>query len=421
MAYLVGGAVRDFLLNREAKDHDIATDALPDDLIRLFPKALTIGKAFGVIKVPMRGQSDSIEIATFRSDGKYLDGRRPEKVNFSSPEEDAYRRDFTINGLFYDPKTKGILDAVSGMTDLDQKVIRAIGDPIRRFEEDGLRLLRGIRFAALLGFQFDSTTWVATHRKANRIQKVSSERIRDELNQMLLGPRPAHALELLKESGLLFQVLPELDAMGPLKQAFTYNPQGTVWDHTLRVYSRLTELYPERNLTLAWGTLLRDVGKPVIARRRGKNFNGHEIEGAKLAEKIMERLRFPKDEVRKISALVHEHLKFRDVFSMREATLQRWIREPHFEELLQLHHAEAFATDGNLAYYEFLKTRFQSLQEGSGTDAGKLVRGEDLIQLGLTPGPRFSEILRVVEDLSLENRFTSKEEALEFVVKHFVT
>jgi poly(A) polymerase len=422
LAYVVGGSVRDFLLGRESKDHDIATSAGPDELCALFPDAVTVGKAFGVLKVPLRGKgtAEFLEIATFRQDLEYRDHRHPQGVLFAGPSEDARRRDFTVNALFYDAKTSRILDTVGGLDDLKARVIRAIGDPSERFKEDALRLLRAVRFSVALDFRLDPETAKAVQARARLVTRVSSERVRDELTLMLTGPRPGEAVSELSRLGLLGQVLPEVEALKGLKLPAGESTRMQPWTHTLKVLEKLAAQVPARPPVLAWATLLREIGKAAAARRSGgKNFNGHEKDGARLAFSVAERLRLPRADCDAISAMVGDQLKFRDVFQMREATLLRFVRQPGFAELLAMHRADATATDGNLAYYEFCASRLDQVRREP-ADAGKLLTGEDLIQLGLRPGPRFSEILRTVEDLALERRLRTKEEALEYVVKHFV-
>jgi poly(A) polymerase len=427
VAYIVGGSVRDFLLERESKDHDIATSASPDELEELFPDAVTVGKAFGVMKIPVReqGQPEFLEIATFREDLDYVDHRHPKSVRFSGPEEDAARRDFTINSLFYDAKTKTILDSTGGMEDLKARVVRAIGDPQVRFKEDALRLLRAVRFTTALGFRLDPDTAIAVKARSKLILQVSAERIREELNLMLKGPYPEVAVELLSELDLLKHVLPEVDALrgvpeSPSLRTFK-KKQEDVWAQTLKTLRQLAIQNPQRDSKLAWATLLRDVGKPIAAKRSGgKNFNGHEIDGARITQAICERLRMSKTDTQTIVGLVENQLKFSEAFEMRESTLQRFIRQPDFESMLALHKAIATSTDGNLAYYEFCFSRYQAMKQSDQSGGAKLLDGKDLIQLGLSPGPGFSEILRKVEDLAMEGELTSKEQALEYVVKHFV-
>ncbi len=422
VAYVVGGGVRDFLLHRETKDHDIATNATPDEIEKLFPRSVQVGKAFGVFKIPITGCVYPLEIASFRRDLEYEDHRHPKGVVPASPLEDAERRDFTINGLFFDPKTSRILDSVGGMADLKQKVVRAIGDPTERLREDALRLLRAIRFTVALDFELDSKTQAAVGVLAKFISKISSERIREELNLMLTGPNPEKALKLLSDLKLLGFILPELEMLKGVEQSPLYHPEGDVWVHTLKVMENLAKQNPLRDPITAWGALLHDVGKPVAARRsEGKNFIGHEVDGSKIAVKICQRLKMSKHETDLILSIIEDHLKFKDVFQMRESTLKRFVSQEGFEKLLRVHHADSVSSDGNLAFYEFCQTYYKDYQkELLEKSVEKLISGEDLIQLGLKPGPKFSEILRTVEDLTLEKKLKSKDEALEFVLKNFV-
>jgi poly(A) polymerase len=421
IAYLVGGCVRDFLIGRELKDYDIATDATPGVLCKLFPMAITVGKAFGVIKVPTGTQPPLLEIATFRKDLDYNDHRHPEGVVFSGPVEDASRRDFTMNGLFYDPKTSRILDCVQGVEDIQNRLIRAIGNPSLRFREDALRLLRAVRFKTRLGFSIDLETAQAIRSRARLVTKVSAERLRDELTALWTGPRPGEALKLLSELDLLPWVLPELEELKGVIQIPSHHPDEDVWTHLLKMVDFLAKQSPHRSVALAWAAVLHEVGKPVVSKQNaGLNFNHHEVEAAKLVEKITQRFKLSGVEIQRVVSLVGDHLKLKDVFQMREATLQRLLREDHFEELLALHRADACALDGNLAYYEFCSSRLNQLKSAAQLGMPKWVDGRDLIQLGFSPGPLFSEILRNVEDLTLEKKFASKDEALEYVIKNFV-
>ena len=410
IAYIVGGSIRDFLLGHESKDHDIATSASPDELCELFPRAVTVGKAFGVIKVPVNApERDApvlMEIATFREDLEYVNHRHPKGVKFSGPEEDARRRDFTINALFYDPKTSRILDTTGGLQDLRDGIIRAIGNPSERFREDALRLLRAVRFTARLGFVIEHETAKAIHARARLISKVSAERVRDELTLMWCGPRPAEALEALSHFGLLGQVLPELEALK--SQPGTPSP----WTKTVKALSVMAAQNTHLSPTLAWATLLAET----------TGAHGDALQGAATARAVATRLKMSREEIDRIGSLIESQPKFRDAFKMRESTLQRFVREPGFEELLALHRVDATITDGNLACYEFCRTRWLEVVELGRKDEGETARlldGKDLIQLGLRRGPEFSEILRVVEDLALEKRLHSKEEALEYVVRNF--
>ena len=412
VAYIVGGSVRDFLLGRETKDHDIATSANPDELCQIFPNAITVGKAFGVIKVPAGDRGELLEIATFRKDLEYTDFRHPVKVMFTDAAGDASRRDFTVNALFYDPKTQQILDSTGGLEDIKSRVIRAIGDADERFREDALRLLRAIRFKTTLGFELFSSTAHAVKTKARLISKVSSERIRDELSLMWMGPRPDEALKTLSQLNLLSHCLPEIEAV---------HASSDVWKHLLKMLNYLARKNPKRSLTLSWAAVLYSVGKPMaLILNKDKNFNGHEIQAALLAKDISQRLKMSRVESDRIAAMVGDQLKFKEVFQMRESTLQRFIRKEYFEELLALHEADAATSDGNLAFFEFCSSRLEVFKRASPFDSAKLVDGKDLIQLGFVPGPEFSEILTVVEDLALEKKLSSKEEALEFVIRNFV-
>lgn len=420
-ALLVGGCVRDFLLGREPKDYDIVTQAEPEVLCELFPNALTVGKVFGVIKVPTGTTPPLLEIATFREDLEYVDHRHPKAVLFKGPEEDAKRRDFTINSLFYDPKTSKVLDFTGGLDDLKAKVIRAIGRPSDRFREDALRLLRAVRFKTRFGFEIDPETAAAIEARSRLISRVSGERIRDELTLMWQGAHFAQSLEILSKLGLLKWILPEVEALRGLPQIPAWEAQEDVWSHVLRTLDFLEKQSPGRSVVLAWAAVLHEIGKPIVSKQNGgTNYNHHEIEGAKIAEKIALRLKMSRAESDLIKAMVTDHLKFKDVFKMRESTLQRFLMEPHFEELLAFHKADAMASEGNLAFYEFCASRLELMKKSPRSDFHKLIDGNDLIQLGLKPGPEFSEIIRVVEDLGLEKKLTSKEEALEYILKNYV-
>jgi len=420
VAYVVGGSVRDFLLHRDAKDHDIATSAKPDEILELFPNSVTVGKSFGVLKVLIPGIDHPLEIASFREDLEYKDHRHPQGVRYSGPIEDAVRRDFTINALFYDAKTSRILDAVGGMDDLKRRLVKAIGQPELRFKEDALRLLRAARFTTSLDFILDDETAKAVRARAKLVSSVSAERVRDEMNGMLQGGRPAQAFELLSRLGILKLILPEIEAMKGVKSPVQY--EGDVWKHALKIIDTYNKQNPKRSLTECWAVVLHNVGKVIAAERSGgKNFNEHEIEAARIARSVCDRIKLSRAEADEVIALVGDQLKFRDAFKMREATLQRFVREPHFEKLIKIHRAEAMASDGNLAFYEFTLAKFNEYKKSLETESSpKLLDGNDLIQLGLRPGKEFSEILKNVEDLTFERKLHSKEEALEYVVKNFV-
>lgn len=440
-AYLVGGCVRDLLLGREPADYDVATDAVPQQVMRIFPETYAVGAQFGVVLVPVdhltradlahaaeahpdetpaeAAKHKAIEVATFRNDGIYSDGRHPNQVTYSTdPREDVQRRDFTINGLLMDPLDGDrVLDFVGGREDLDRKLVRAIGDPKRRFREDKLRMLRAIRFAARFEYAIDTATFAAIQELASEIHQVSRERIRDELTKMLTEGHARHAFELLDESGLLHQLLPEIENMKGVEQPPQYHPEGDVWIHTLML---LDQLEPGASPTLAWGMLLHDVGKPPTFRVAPDRirFDGHVEVGVRMAAAIARRLRMSNEETEQILALVDNHMKFADTRKMRESTLKRFLRLPKFDEHLALHRADCLASHGKLDLYDFAK---QMLNETPPEDIRPqpLITGRDLISAGYEPGPRFKEILTAVEDRQLEGTLRSKEEALAFVHNEF--
>lgn len=407
-AFLVGGCVRDRLLGRPVEDFDIATDARPGEVAALFPGCHLVGAHFGVAAVH-RGDA-RVEVATFRSDGPYSDHRRPDSVRFETdPRADALRRDFTINALFLDPATGEILDFAGGRQDLAQGVVRAIGDPAARFAEDHLRLLRAVRFAARLGFTIEPRTATAIQESRQGLLTVAPERTRAELDRILTegGARPG--FEWLNTLGLLDTVLPEVAAMRGVAQPPQYHPEGDVWTHTLLMLGAMEN----PSLSLAWGILLHDVGKPPTFRVAERiRFDGHATVGARIAVEILTRLRAPGAVVQRVDTLVAEHLRFIDVPRMRESTLRRFLREPHFEELLELHRLDCLSSHRNLGTYEALRRRLGEL-EAEELRPPPLVRGGDLIAMGYAPGPRFREVLAAVEDAQLESRVSRREEALE--------
>ena len=417
-AYLVGGCVRDLVLGREPEDFDVATDATPDQVMQLFPETYAVGARFGVVLVPVEGKLP-IEVATFRSDGLYTDGRHPDEVTYTrDPREDVARRDFTINGLLLDPlENDKVLDFVGGRADLEAGVIRAIGEPGRRFAEDKLRMLRAVRFAARFSYSIEPRTFVAIGEHAREIQKVSHERVRDELVKMLTEGRARRAFELLDESGLLIEVLPEVAAMKGVAQPPQFHPEGDVWVHTLML---LEGLKPSGSATLAVGALLHDVGKPPTFRVAPDRirFDGHAEVGTKMAEEICRRLRFSNDDTNRICALVANHLRFIDVPRMKESTLKRFLRLPQFDEHLELHRLDCLASHGDLSLYELVEQKLASTPPAEIRPA-PLLTGDDLIAAGYTPGPSFKEILRAVEDAQLEGTLTDKTQALGFVRRSF--
>jgi len=433
LAYLVGGCVRDLLLGREPKDYDVATSATPEQVMGIFPETYAVGVQFGVVLVPVPegdiasnvctdSKSRAVEVATFRSDLGYSDGRHPDEVRFSSdPREDVARRDFTINGMLLDPlgaqMPGDVLDFVGGRADLEAGIIRTIGDPRQRFGEDKLRMLRAVRFAARFQYTIDPATFAAMQELAPEIEVVSRERVRDELTRMLTEGRGRRAFLLLDESGLLKHVLPEISAMKGVAQPAEFHPEGDVFVHTLLLLENLPQPCP---LTLAWGALLHDVGKPATFRVAPDRirFDGHVEVGVKMAEEICRRLRFSNDETEQILALVDNHMRFGHVSRMKESTLKRFLRMPGFDEHLALHRADSLASHRNLSTYEFIQRKRAEIPAEKMRPA-PFVTGEDLIAQGHVPGPKFREILSAVEDAQLEGRLTARDAALEFMRREF--
>lgn len=429
LAYLVGGCVRDLLLKREPADYDVATSATPAQVMEIFPDTYAVGAQFGVVLVPLpeeqRATGDdvppkaqAVEVATFRSDLGYSDGRHPDEVRFSQdPREDVARRDFTINGMMLDPVSGDVLDFVGGSKDLEAGIIRAIGDPERRFAEDKLRMLRAVRFAARFEYVIEAATLAAIERRAHEIQVVSRERVRDELTKMLTEGRARRAFLLLDESGLLKEVLPEILAMKGVKQPPEFHPEGDVFVHTLLLLENLPHPCPP---TLAWGALLHDVGKPATFRVAPDRirFDGHVEVGVKIAEEICGRLRFSNAVTEQVLALVDHHMRFGHVTRMKESTLKRFLRMPSFDEHLALHRADSLASHGNLSTYELIREKLAEIPPEKIRPAA-LVTGDDLIAAGYAPGPRFREILEAVEDAQLEGRLASHDAALAFVKSTF--
>jgi poly(A) polymerase len=430
-AYLVGGCVRDLLLQREPKDYDVATNATPQQVTDIFPETYAVGAQFGVVLVPapdgdvaedvaaeLTSKSHAVEVATFRSDIGYSDGRHPDEVRFSrDPREDVARRDFTINGMLLDPVSGEVIDFVGGRTDLQAGIIRTIGDPEQRFGEDKLRMLRAVRFAARFEYTIEPSTFAAVQKLAEQIQVVSRERVRDELTRMLTEGHARRAFLLLDESGLLDHVLPDISAMKGVDQPPEFHPEGDVFVHTLLLLDNLPSPCP---LTLAWGALLHDVGKPATFRVAPERirFDGHVEVGVKMAENICREFRFSNDETEQILALVDNHMRFGHATRMKESTLKRFLRMPAFDEHLALHRADCLASHRNLATYEFIQQKRAEIPVEKMRPT-PLVTGDDLIAAGHLPGPKFREILTAVEDAQLEGRLPSREAALEFVRREF--
>src|SRR6202521_4703494 len=430
-AYLVGGCVRDLLLGREPADFDVATSATPTQVMETFPETYAVGAQFGVVLVPSPGgecangekgtsKSYLVEVATFRSDLGYSDGRHPDEVRFTQdPREDAARRDFTINGMMLDPVTGEVLDFVGGREDLVAKRIRAIGDPNRRFGEDKLRMLRAVRFAARFEYEIEADTLAAIWRLARDVQLVSRERVRDELTKMLTEGHARRAFLLLDQTGLLREVLPEISVMKGVQQPPEFHPEGDVFVHTLLLLDHLPSPCPA---TLAWGALLHDVGKPATFRVAPDRirFDGHVDVGVKMAEEICGRLRFSNDDAGQIIALVGNHMRFAQAQQMKESTLKKFMRMPRFEEHLELHRIDCQASHGDLTSFNFVREKVAAMP-AEVMHPTPLVSGDDLIDAGYSPGPRFKQILAAVEDGQLEGRLRDRDAAMEFVRQQFPT
>jgi poly(A) polymerase len=431
-AYLAGGCVRDLLLGREPKDCDVATSATPDLVLNLFPRTFAVGAHFGVVLVADGDEEGYIttEVATFRSDGAYSDGRHPDAVRYTtSPEEDVQRRDFTINGLLLDaPHASGhlafpanlrsaVIDYVGGLADLDSGIVRAIGQPDARFEEDRLRMMRGVRFAARFRFELEPGTSTAIHRLAAKTAAVSRERVRDELTKMLTEGHARRAFELLDATDLLAEVLPEVARMKGVEQPPQFHPEGDVWVHTLGL---LDQLQPDCPLTLAWGALLHDVGKPPTFRRAPDRirFDGHVEVGVAVAAEICRRFRFSNDETRQILALIENHMRFADAPRMKASTLKRFFRLEEFEQHLALHRMDSLAGSGNLDHWNFVRDRYDAMPAET-VRPQPLITGRDLIAAGYQPGAAFKQMLHAVEDAQLEGTISTPAEALRLVKDRF--
>jgi len=420
-AYLAGGCVRDLMLGREPADFDVATSALPQQVMRLFPKTYAVGVQFGVVLVPVRGEGGdgeqgnyAVEVATFRSDGIYKDGRHPDQVEFSrDARTDVQRRDFTINGLLLDPISGEVLDYVGGRDDLTLQTVRAIGDARQRFSEDKLRMLRAVRFAARFGYSIEPQTFQAVRALAQEIHQVSRERIRDEVLKMLTEGSARRAFELLDETGLLEQILPEIKRMQGVQQPPQFHPEGDVWVHTLMLLDGLPAKAPK---TLALGALLHDVGKPPTFRIAPDRirFDQHADVGTKMAEEICRRLRLSNEETEHVCALVANHMRFGDVRKMKTSTLKRFLRLPKFEEHLELHRLDCLGSHRDLSLYEFAKEKLHTMPKDQ-VRPKPLLTGDDLIKAGYKPGPEFKTMLTAVEDAQLEGSIATKEEALAMI------
>jgi poly(A) polymerase len=412
-AFWVGGCVRDFLLGRAPQDYDIATSALAEEVERLFPHTIPVGRQFGVVVVVE--QDVQFQIATFRAEADYRDGRRPETVVFANAEADAVRRDFTVNGLFYDPIARQLYDWVGGQADLTAKLIRTIGAPAERFGEDHLRLLRAVRFATQLDFDIHPETFAAIRLLAPKISLVSAERIRDELLKLFAPPHAARGLVLLRDSGLLEPVLPELAATVHCAQSPNYHPEGTVFEH---IRLMLAQLPADAPASLAWAVILHDIGKPPTAQTNPEtgniHFYGHEKVGAEMAQTILQRLRFPKKQIAEIADCVLYHMQFKDVLNMRKATVRRMLLRETFPLELALHRLDCVGSHGSLDHYEFMLAQQADLNSKPEI-LPPLLNGHDLLALGVKPGPEVGALLHEIREGQLQGDLTTPEAAREWV------
>ncbi|HPH55949.1 MAG TPA: CCA tRNA nucleotidyltransferase [Smithella sp.] len=414
-AYFVGGCVRDFILNQTSSDYDIVTSARPEEVMKLFPRTVAIGAKFGVVAVII--DNHPFEVATFRSDDVYEDGRHPSRIHYSTAREDVFRRDFTINGLLMDPDTGDIIDYVNGRFDIDNKIVRTIGNPEKRFREDYLRLLRAVRFAANLHFDLEPATQDAVKREASNIRHISVERIREELNKILTRGGARRGFELMMQTDILQNILPEICRLKGVEQPPRFHPEGDVWQHTLK----MLELLPadgerEKNICLAWGTLLHDVGKALTRSEdeKGVHFYGHVQQGEIIADTIMQRLKFSRMQRETVVNLIRQHMVFMNVRKMRPGRLKRFLRMPDFDLHLELHRLDCLASHGILDNYEFCLEQMKILALDD-LHPPRLLTGNDLIAMGFTPGKIIKDILLAVEEEQLEGRIQSVEQAINYV------
>ena len=418
VAYFAGGCVRDALLGEEAKDYDIATSATPEQVQKVFPNADAIGAHFGVMLVKRDGIH--FEVATFRTDGSYHDGRRPESVEFSSPEEDAQRRDFTVNGLFQDPETGEVIDYVNGQADLKAGVLRAIGNPVERFQEDALRLLRAVRFATTLGFEIEAKTWEAVCDNAHLLEKISIERIQAEFSRIIVSPNRRRGLELLVDSGLINYFLPEvLDLIG-CEQPPQWHPEGDVYVHTCIMLEMLGD--EEVPLTLALAVLLHDIGKPATYTYDEEDqrirFNGHDAVGADMSEVILRRMKYSNDTIEDVRVMVANHMNFMHVQLMKVSKLKRFMSRDTFDQEIELHRVDCASSNGFTDNYDFVLAKREEFANEP-LIPEPLIKGRDLMELGLSPGPKFKEILTAVQNEQLEGRLKDSEAAIAWVKEKY--
>ena len=417
-AYLAGGCVRDTLLGKPPQDYDIATAAKPEAVQKIFSKTIEVGTQFGVILVLF--EDDPFEVATFRHDGPYLDGRRPSHVRFASMREDILRRDFTINGMMYDPIEEQVIDLVGGKEDLNRRLVRAIGDPRERFQEDRLRMVRAARFAAGLGFTIEENTFRAIQAEASTITRISWERIGEEVTRILTEGGARRGFEILDESRLLSAILPEVVQMKGVEQSADFHPEGDVFAHTLLMLERISNLKSQISETLAYGCLLHDIAKPVCAQREQERitFYGHTEKGAEMAVEILKRLKRSRAVWERVAYLVKSHLRHTQAPKMRLSTLKRFLGEEGIEELLELMRLDAMASNGDLQYYDFCRRKLAELKQEE-IHPEPLLGGKELIAMGFSPGPIFHEILELLKEAQLEGEIRTREQAMEWVQRQY--
>lgn len=419
VAFFAGGFTRDILIHRPVHDIDIATDALPDIVERLFPNSRCFGKSFGVVQVFVN--DNPFEVATFRTEGPYQDGRRPDSVRYTTADEDASRRDFTINGMFYDPTRSEIVDYVNGLSDLQQRTIRAIGDPAKRFAEDHLRIMRAIRFSTVLEFTIEPDTWSAIQSSAFLLAHISMERIRDELMRTLMdAPHPGRALEMLRDAGILSVILPEVQAMNGVEQPPEFHPEGDVFRHVCLMLENMRERSPE----LIWSILMHDIAKPTTfsigtdkAGHPRIRFFGHAEKGAEMAVGIMKRFRCPNDMIDAVEVAVRNHMRFSAVPEMRNSTLRKWVGAPTFPLELELHRIDCLSCHGSLDHYDQIK-RFRDTLESEPALPAPLITGKDLLARRLTSGPLMGKVLKHIYDQQLEGVFVDRVSANAWLDKN---
>lgn len=415
-AFFVGGCVRDIVRGVEPADYDIVTSARPEQIREIFPRTVPLGIRFGIVLVVEEGHN--FEVATYRADDAYIDGRRPSRIRYATAEEDVRRRDFTVNSLLMDPQTGRITDLTGGLRDIDERVIRTIGNPLHRFAEDHLRMLRAVRLAANLGFTIEQSTMEAIREKRACIALISAERVREELSRLLTGGKAGRGMELLDESGLLAVILPEVSAVKGIEQPARYHPEGDVWEHTLRMLTLLPLGEGGADLRLAWAVLLHDVGKAVTRSEdpAGVHFYGHVQKGAEIAGRIMDRLRFSRSDRDTVLELISSHMRFMHVRDMRPGTLKRFLRMPGFDLHLELHRLDCLGSHGMLDNHEFCLGKLNEIPAEK-LHPARLLTGDDLIAMGFSPGPGMGRILKMVEEAQLNGEITTAEEARKLVLR----